>query len=122
MDDFEGPECQKNVIQRKKKRATHKLITAHQFACKVKAELPSEEPTIFGIRENLEFEPMDIWIQRAHIDHFLIMHPRNWDSMLRADITQNMEKLLDQALEKTCIFQFTEMDGLGMIQILLEMF
>ena len=33
-----------------------------------------------------------------------------------------MTKLLDEALEKTCFFEYTETDGLGMIHCLLEMY
>ena len=30
---------------------------------------------------------MQIWIQRAHIDHFIIVHPTYWDTVLKADRT-----------------------------------
>ena len=35
---------------------------------------------------------------------------------------ENMATLLDVALEKTCFFKYTETDGLGMTQCLLEMY
>ena len=35
---------------------------------------------------------------------------------------ENMPKLIDQALEKTCFFEFTETDGVGMIHCLIEMY
>ena len=33
-----------------------------------------------------------------------------------------MSMLLDQALEKTLLFEYTDSDGLGLIHVLLEMF
>ena len=30
---------------------------------------------------------MQIWIQRANIDSFIIVHPKYWDTMLKADRT-----------------------------------
>ena len=35
---------------------------------------------------------------------------------------KNMSLLIDQALERTCSFAYTETDGLGMIHMVLEMF
>ena len=35
---------------------------------------------------------------------------------------KNMEKLLDIALEKSCFFEYTEADGLGMTHCLIEMY
>ena len=34
---------------------------------------------------------------------------------------KNMSLLLDQALEKTCLFEYTETEGMGIIHLLLEM-
>ena len=35
---------------------------------------------------------------------------------------EKMDNLLDIALEKTCFFEFTETDGVGMIHCLIEMY
>ena len=81
--------------------------------------------------------------KRVHIDHFIIVHPKSWDTMIKEDRTlsydflsslkypnifvfeyfapQHMLMLLEQALEKTCLFEFTESDGLGIVHTLIEM-
>ena len=53
---------------------------------------------------------MEIWIQKAHIDQLIIVHPQNWDTMLEPAGTlsynfQAMKKtkrvtLIDQALKR----------------------
>ena len=41
----------------------------------------------FGIREVTESDAMQIWIQRARIDRFIIVHPKYCDTMLKVDRT-----------------------------------
>ena len=74
FDDFNGPKFQTNIVQSEKRNAKHKFIIDYQIASRVKVENPPEWHAIFGIREVTDSSAMDIWIQRAHIDHFIIVH------------------------------------------------
>ena len=112
-----------------------------------------EAPSIYGIAPVEESEYVETWVDRAHVDRFISIVPKTWDTMLSADRSQNynfmnsmkpahiiqenkaipvfffecfmqenMAKLLDTASEKSCLFEYTEADGLGMIHCLLEMY
>ena len=48
-----------------------------KIASRVKVENPPEWHAIYGIKEVLDSDEMEIWIERAHIDHLITVHPKN---------------------------------------------
>ena len=41
----------------------------------------------YGFKEVTEHDEMSMWIKSAHIDHFIIVHPKSLDTMIKADRT-----------------------------------
>ena len=44
---------------------------------------------IYSIKPVLESDNLETWIGSAHIDKFILILPKTWDMMLKADHTQN---------------------------------
>ena len=57
-------------------------MTNDQIASRVKVENPPKWHAIYWIKEVMDSDAMDTWIERAHIDHLIIVHPKTWDTML----------------------------------------
>ena len=72
-----------NFIAKQKRLPRHKLITNIWFASKVK-ELPPELPWIFGNRPVEVSDAVEIWIDRAHIDHFSFVKKLGHNSQRRS--------------------------------------
>ena len=59
------------------------------MASKVKLEHAPETPCTYGISPVEELEDVKIWVDKAHVDIFMLICPKTWDGMLRADRIQN---------------------------------
>ena len=81
-DELNRPVIKQEVIQKEKRDARHKLITNYRVASQVKVEYPPEWYTIYGIGEVTDADAMEIWIGRARVDHFIILHPKMWDTCI----------------------------------------
>ena len=58
-------------------------------AAKVKQEYAREAPSIYGLRPVEKSDDLEAWVDRAHADRFILVLPTTWDTMLRADHSQN---------------------------------
>ena len=56
---------------------------------KVKLENAPEEPSIYGITSVEESEDVKKCVDRAYVNRFILIVPKTWDGILRADRTQN---------------------------------
>ena len=51
--------------------ARHKLIHSFILSLKVKSENLIKEPTIYGIFDADESDPIQVWIDRGKVDNFM---------------------------------------------------
>ena len=59
------------------------------MAAKVKQEFAQDAPAIYDIRPVVEFDDVKTWLVRAHVNRLILIIPKTWDAMLKADRTQN---------------------------------
>ena len=65
--------------------ARHKLIQSYMLSLKVKSENPIEEPTIYGIVDADDNDPIQVWINTSKVDNFMQIMPKSWNRMIQTD-------------------------------------
>ena len=75
----ENPVLSADIVNVDNKSARHKLISRAIIHAQVKSEYPPNAP-LFSVSDSVQ-----VWIDKAHIGHFIFILPRKWDLMLRAD-------------------------------------
>ena len=58
------------------------------MAAKVKQQYVLDAPSIYGKRPIEEYDDVETWVDRARIDRFILILPKTWDTILRADHTE----------------------------------
>ena len=64
-DDIKGPYIEDNALLKSKRSPKHALVYNAKFMANVNSESPRDIPTIFGITQVKETDPVYIWIDRA---------------------------------------------------------
>ena len=105
--DFKGPVIHSDAVQRTTKDARHKLIVNNKIVSRIKVENAPKWHGIYGIREVTEEDGIDIWMQRAPIDQFIIVHPKSLISSMeqRTSFTKTKKFLplfSNTSCRKTC--------------------
>ena len=88
-EKLEGISLSDGVIKSKRKLDIYLLVKNFCVASKVKLEHAPQTPYIYGISPVEELEDVRIRVDKAHVDRFILICPKTWDGMLRADCTQN---------------------------------
>jgi hypothetical protein len=58
-------------------------------AAKVKQEYAPEAPSILGITQVEEYEDVETWFDKVHVNRFILIVPKTWDTIMRADRSQS---------------------------------
>ena len=64
--------------------ARHKFIHSYMLSLKIKSENPVKEPTVFGIVDANDSDPIQVWINKGKVDNFTLVMPKSWDHMIQA--------------------------------------
>ena len=80
--DLEGISMMNNIIKCGKKEARLELMQNFLMAAQVKQEFSPDAPAINGLRPLVEFDDTEMWLDRAHVDTFILILPKTWDVML----------------------------------------
>ena len=75
------------------------------MAAKVKLEYAPDVLIIYGIRPMEESDDVETLVDRAHVDRFILTLPKTWDTMLRADRTQNYHLIIMDSMKPEHIIQ-----------------
>ena len=65
------------------------LIRNFCVASKVKQEHAPEDSSIYVITPVEESEDAKTWVEKAHVDRFILIVPKTWETMLRMYCSQN---------------------------------
>ena len=79
--DFEGISMSINIIKCRKKEA--------RIYPKCETRIYPNAPAIYGKRPMAESDELETWLDRAHVDRFILILPNTWDAIIKADRTQN---------------------------------
>ena len=82
LSDLEYPVFDDVVANMDIRTARYNLVNKLWRYLDVKPEFPPMRPSIFDILEGDEKDPVQTWVDKAHVDNVILSLPKTWNLMI----------------------------------------